>query len=355
MCKWKVKEMKSQQIIVGYRLSFISYLRIFATIVIVTSHAWSTLPENPETFSLKKSEMMFLEIAYNLTKWAVPVFFMITGALLLRPDKKVGIKDCVCKYAKRMILALLIFGAPYAMLMILFDTKTLSFSIITESLIRVINGDSFGHLWYLYTLIGIYLLLPLFKVFVERSSRQTIEYTLVVLFLFNFVFPFIDALTGVKIAFELPITTYPILYILMGYYAVYVNPRFVEKRWIVVGGITISSFVIILTGLTGSSLRSVMSYSSPVAFVFAVSMFAAFMCVKTESTEHLWKVDRLCFGVYLIHPLFIQFVYKFLHIIPTGSSLFPMWSFVFAAVFVILSFFASWVMSLIKPLKKYVL
>lgn len=147
MRKWKVKEKKSRQIIMGgYRLSFISYLRIFATIVIVASHAWSTLPENPEIFSLKASEKMFLEIAYNLTKWAVPVFFMITGVLLLRPDKKVSIKDCVCKYAKRMILALLLFGIPYAMLMILFDTKTLSFSIIIESFIRVINGNSFGHL-----------------------------------------------------------------------------------------------------------------------------------------------------------------------------------------------------------------
>ena len=176
-----------------------------------------------------------------------------------------------------------------------------------------------------------------------------------VLFLFDFVFPFLETLTGVKIAFELPITTYPILYTLMGHYAVYVNPRFVEKRWVIVGGITISSLVVILTGLTGGSLMSVMSYSSPVAFIFAVNIFAAFMCVKRESTERLWKVDRLCFGVYLIHPLFIQFVYKFLRIVPTGSSLFPMWSFVFAAVFVILSFFASWVMSLIKPLKKYVL
>ena len=66
-------------------------------------------------------------------------------------------------------------------------------------------------------------------------------------------------------------------------------------------------------------------------------------------------IGSVSFGVYLIHPLFIQFVYKFLHIVPTGSSLFPIWSFLFAAVFIILSFLASWAMSLIKPLKKYVL
>lgn len=339
----------------GSKLSFISYLRIFATVVIVASHAWSTLPENPEIFSLKSYERIFLEIAYNLTKWAVPVFFMVTGALLLGPEKKIDIKDCICKYAKRMTLALLVFGIPYAILMILFDTKTLSLSIIIEANIRLINGDSFGHLWYLYTLIGIYLLLPIFRMFVEHSSKQTLKYVMVILFIYNFIFPFIDALMGSHIAFELPITTYPISYMLMGYYLLHEKPCIAENRWVPVAGIVVSSLVVVLVGLTRGPLTSIMSYSSPIAFVFAVSVFSTFSRIKKESTERLWKVDRLCFGAYLIHPLFIQFVYKFLHIVPTGNSLFPIWSFVFATVFVILSFFASWVMSLVKPLKKYIL
>ena len=105
------------------------------------------MPENPDLFNLTASETTFLEIAYNLTKWCVPSFFMVTGALLLRKDKEITIRDCIWKYTKRMLLALVIFGIPYALLMIYFDTKTISLSMIPESILRVINGNSFGHLW----------------------------------------------------------------------------------------------------------------------------------------------------------------------------------------------------------------
>ena len=44
---------------------------------------------------------------------------------------------------------------PYAMMMIYFDTKTISSSMIPQAVLRVITGESFGHLWYMYILIGI--------------------------------------------------------------------------------------------------------------------------------------------------------------------------------------------------------
>ncbi len=339
----------------GYRSASISYLRIFATIMIVASHAWSTLPENPDMFSLTAAENTFLEIAYSLTKWCVPAFFMVTGALLLRKDKEISVKDCIWKYAKRMLLALVIFGIPYALLMIYFDTKKISLGMIPESIIRVINGDSFGHLWYLYTLIGIYLFLPFIKLFVNNASMQLFKYTMILMFIFNFCFPFINALTGLDIAFKLPLTTYPAFYLLMGYYIYNERPEWAERKWMAVAGIVISAVIIIAVGIARGPIESVMSYHSPVAVLFTVSIFMLFNGIKKESTERLWKTDRLCFGVYLIHPLFIQFCYKFLHIIPTGNSLYPVLSIAFAAAFVVIAFIASWVMSLIKPLKNYVL
>lgn len=125
-----MNKINPSRIVGGYRKGSLSFLRIFATIMIVASHAWSTLPENPDLFNLTASETTFLEIAYNLTKWCVPSFFMVTGALLLRKDKEITIRDCIWKYTKRMLLALVIFGIPYALLMIYFDTKTMVFTVI---------------------------------------------------------------------------------------------------------------------------------------------------------------------------------------------------------------------------------
>lgn len=102
------------------------------------------------------------------------------------------------------------------------------------------------------------------------------------------------------------------------------------------------------------------SYDSPLTAVLAALIFVAFKNVDqdgiTESKAAIiWKIDRLCFGVYLVHPVFIQFVYRVVKITPLDFSLYPLATLAFCLFFVVCSFIASWVMSLIKPLRKYIL
>ena len=339
----------------GYRASSLSYLRIFATIMVVASHAWSTLTENSSSFSMTQSEIIYVGILSDLTKWAVPCFLMITGALLLKKDKEITVSDCIWKYARRMLLALVIFGIPYAMLMIYFDSKHFSFSLIPESIIRVLNGDSFGHLWYLYTLIGIYLFLPFIKLFVNNASKQVFNYIVILLFIMNFCFPFVDKLAGTSIAFEIPIKTWPLFFVLSGYYLYNEIDNRNVSLIIPTIGIGISVLLIIIVNIMSETAVTIMSYNTPVNALFTISVFILFIRIRKESTDCLWKLDRLCFGAYLIHPLFIQFCYRYLHLVPTGNTFYPILTVVFACVFALLGFFASWVMSQIKPLKKYVL
>lgn len=334
--------------------SALSWLRIIATIAVVASHAWSTLTDNPDMFLLTGAEKCFLETAYSLLKWPVPCFFMITGALLLKKEKDISVEDYFSKYVKRMLLALVVFGIPYGILMLIFNGHSISFSLIPKAIRLVINGESFGHLWYLYTLIGLYLFLPVIKVIVKYGSKQLVSYMLVLMFVFNFCFPFMNDLLGLEIAFKLPVTTYPLFFLLVGHYIFNEKPAWADHTALAVAGTGMCVVIIILVGITGRSLATVMSYSSPVAAVFAMSIFSLFNKIHFPANQTVWRIDRLCFGVYLIHPLFIQFCYKFLHIVPIGNNTYPISSLVFAIGFTAIAFTASWVMSLIKPLKKYI-
>lgn len=345
----------TEKVFLEKRSSALCYLRIIATIVVIASHAWSTLTENTYMFSLTISEKVFINILSDMTKWAVPCFFMVTGALLLKNDKEVSVKDCIWKWARRMLLALVIFGVPYSMLIIFFETGRISYSMIPEAIIQVINGDSFGHLWYLYTMIGIYLFLPFIKLFVNNASRQEFRYVVIIIFIFNFCFPFIDKLLGTTIAFEIPLTTYPLFYLMMGYFMFNKEDAIVRSKiapYAVIAGATL---LIIGVDILSNAEIAIMSYNTPINALCTLSIFSLFIRTKKASTDRLWKVDRLCFGTYLIHPLFIQFQYKFLKVIPTGNSFYPVQLIVFALAFVIMSFAASLVMSQIKSLKKYVL
>ena len=80
-----------------------------------------------------------------------------------------------------------------------------------------------------------------------------------------------------------------------------------------------------------------------------------FITREWKDIRFLWIVDRLCFGAYLIHPLFIQFTYRFLKAIPINFSLYPVVTVLFALLFIELSFAASWIMRKKEFLRKYVL
>ena len=77
--------------------------------------------------------------------------------------------------------------------------------------------------------------------------------------------------------------------------------------------------------------------------------------LKIKESNYLWQMDRLCFCVYLVHPVFINFMYKFIKITPLNIRIIPIGITVFFMIFVIVSFVASFILNKIPFLRKNVL
>lgn len=329
----------------------ISCLRIFATVCVVWLHTCSTLTDNKEMFFLTDMQYSFFCAAYQIMYWAVPAFFMITGALIL--NKKITYQECLSKYIRRSIIVLFLFGIPYAILKIIMKSKSISIGIIYYSLKAVIEGDSFGHLWYLYVLIGIYLVIPVLQLALVRMQDKDLKILLSGLLIVDFILPTISAITGLRIAFTLPFT-YPMFYIIVGYYIN--NQKNKEKNNIKVVYIVFMTAIIIFINYLKFYPKELTSYFSPLIAIFAMCIFDLFKQIKIKNNcDLIWKIDRLCFGVYLIHPLFIQFTYKFLKITPVMFELYYVMVILFFIVFVLSSFIGAWILSKVKILKQYVL
>ena len=70
----------------------------------------------------------------------------------------------------------------------------------------------------------------------------------------------------------------------------------------------------------------------------------------------LWALDRLCFAVYLIHPLFIHFCYRFLKVTPLDMGKgYVLATVVFCLVFTMCSFAGSFILNRIKLLRENIL
>ena len=344
----------------GEKLTAISLLRVTAAVAVVFLHSGSTLLENPDLFHLTGSQKTFFQICHMLSVWTVPCFFMITGCLLLDEKRDLTAKDCVFKYANRMLLTLGVFGIPMARLILLFETKSLSFSMLGEAVYMALSGKTLSHLWYLYAMVGIYLVLPLLKRFTDTCSKELLDYILIVLFVMDFCIPFFNRLFQLALNFRAPLGGY-VFYVLCGRrFRDFLRGGGQKKVFYLLAALgSMAVLLIALTVLYGGQdtiFPYLVDYKSPLTAIYSVLIFVLFGSLKPRCNRNaLWKLDRLCFGVYLIHPVLIQTVYRVFRITPVHTGCYPVALFGFAAGFAIASFLGAWVLSLVKPLKKYIL
>lgn len=333
----------------------ISVLRIISTAAVILLHTFSTLYDNKELFDLSEGQIRNCAVIYRMFHWAVPVFFIMTGFLLLDRDKKINYEECIKKYAKKMSIVLLVFGVGYSLIILLSEDKNVTAMTPVKAIYMVITGKSFAHLWYLYALIGIYLVLPIIKLYSENSDKKTKKYILTVLYIYNFMFSVIDFYIDGKIKFTIPIG-YILFYILIGEY--FRNEYINEKRWQKdLMAVLIQIIFIFVLLCYSSKLYPFANYDSFVIAGLSISIFKLFIDfeIKTQN-EKIWKLDRICFCVYLIHPFFIQVLYRILHITPL---LFGKWyilsGFCFGIAFTVISFVVAKIMTMISIFKKILL
>lgn len=201
----------------GKRVWYLDWLRVFACLSVVLIHCLTTYMDNVSMSELGVGRAVaWTELHVMLTRWAVPAFFIITGAILLDPQKEVGWRK-VGGYALRMFGVLLSFGTLFSLMELVFVAGGVHLEMIPQAVANVLQGRSWAHLWYLYDLIGIYLLLPLLRGFVSSSERKGMETLLAILFAFSVVLPTIND------AFGLSLETFvwlgfPVFYVLLGWY-----------------------------------------------------------------------------------------------------------------------------------------
>lgn len=121
-------------------------------------------------------------LAYStITRFSVPVFFMISGALFLSTQKNISIKQLYCKNIAKVIFVFLFWEVIYQLYHIGF---VLNFANLKEVLINILTANTQAHFWFLYLLLGNYILLPITKIFVSNATRKQVEYSLLIFFAF---------------------------------------------------------------------------------------------------------------------------------------------------------------------------
>lgn len=305
----------------GGRLVYADLLRVAAMLAVIVIHVSAGWLESSPVGT---ADWHALNTWDGLCRWAVPVFVMCSGMFLLDPKRSLPLPRLFLGHFLRMAVALLVWGVAYHLLYQLL-AGTLSLASIPYALYAVILGNTEAHLWYLITMMGLYLLTPLLRAFVRGASRGDFHWCFLIYGLFMLALPLFLRLRGSqtvalyadRLSLNFTLAFPPLAYVgyfLAGYYLkTYTLGRLAEGIVYVLG---IAGAVATVAGTTLLSHRAggldvtLYSYLTPNVAAMAVAVFVLFRYVLGISDERSRKqrvsgMAACGFGVYLCHVVFL--------------------------------------------------
>ncbi len=155
------------------RRYYLDALRIVACLAVAMIHVSGL---NRCSVSIYSMQWEVFNLFECISRWAVPVFVMISGALFLKSDKP--IRAILRQNVSRLAVAYLAWGAFYAW----FEHP----QDIGAFLMLVLTGHF--HMWYIPMLVGLYLVTPLLRPIARDKKLCT--YFLLLSFVFAIGVPF---------------------------------------------------------------------------------------------------------------------------------------------------------------------
>ena len=292
-----------------------SLLRVIAGLAIVLLHTMNMSELIWRDNLSLAQERLSMAVVYSLM-WAVPIFLMVSGALLLDPEREMSLKKIYGTYVLRVVLALAVFVFIFRIFDMLMNKVSFSATILLETVYQFFSNSSWSHLWYLYLLIGLYLLLPAYRMVAAACDEKTFSYLFVTGMIFLSLVPAVES-TLSKVAFNLQIPAVYTLYFFAGY-GISSGKLKISKEWgmlLFFTGNVLSVFLMILSWkMPMSGIEDILSsYASPAVLLEALGLFVMIWhCRLSEGLVTVLNVpDAAGFGLYLIHMIPLRFVLKY--------------------------------------------
>lgn len=298
----------------GTRIYYLEVLRAVAALAVVALHLSSV---NWYGYIGSFNWIVFTVIA-GAMRFCVPVFFMISGALFLRRDKEVLVKKMYQKNIFRMFVFLVFWAFLYQIYQLCVGQA--EGNMVLTAVKNIIKGDVSVHLWFVYAIIGIYILIPVLKVFTDHADKKQLIYSLIIVFIITSIVPVLrqSSWIGIRIIIlnfdKLSIGglgSY-IGYVLLGHYLYTYNFSKNGKYIVYVMGIAGMIFTILITiykCMSGNTCdETYFSYAMPNVALWSMAVFVFFKntCAQEGRMARFVRyLSDISLGIYGSHLLII--------------------------------------------------
>lgn len=262
-------------------------LRVLCIFIVVLLHATCNIYET----SYHTSAWIPVMCMNCLTACAVPTFFMLSGAFSIKKDIS---KKKILYSVGKLLFPLLSWSIIYIYIKCFYLNENIN---ILNSIMKIGVQEQYPHLWFIYTLIGLYLLNPLLcKIYYSDLKK----YFVLIFGVAPLVLTSIGELTNYKI-------NIPFLYVFWPVAIIYFCGKMLEEsNWVMhvkgwkyvgaffVGLILLISMTYIGSEISGSATKRFFSGADNFAITMMyVSLYCCFLKTRKNIQKISPKIKRI--------------------------------------------------------------
>jgi surface polysaccharide O-acyltransferase-like enzyme len=296
------------------KLAWANNLRAAATLGVVFIHCSSYVILD---FGHIDNNHWLIAVIFNTAvRWSVPVFVMLTGSFVLSNyNDQLG--NFLANAFKKIIIPFLIWSIVYLLYNNWDELFGLALSNVQKRALLVekaLSGTEV-HLWYVYMIISVYLVIPIFSKWTNLARTKELTLFLGCWFFFLITTPFLN---NYATDFQLNYFTGYIGYLIAGFYFF----KYLTLNKATLWALLIISIASIATITYGASFEkkefndALLSPLTPGIFIMSASIYLLFK--QSSVTLSSWMtslVNQICkysYGIYLVHYLILAMINEYL-------------------------------------------
>lgn len=288
------------------RVFFFELLRCVAAIAVIAIHVLA--PYRHELGTIPLNEWLSAISVNGVSRWAVPVFIMITGALMLNDSRPFNAKYYVSRRLGKVLIPFIVWSLFYAYLSG-WSLQGYQADISVDVLLNSYHKETYYHLGFFYYFIPLYFVIPFLQILVQKTDDMTI-----------FIFVGLWLLTTALYLFRVDGLWSHQLWLYSGYlllgYVLYQKVPLTKMALMLFVFLGLASFIGSVGMVAIDSLAQEkytigrwLSYKT-INTVLAASMIFM-VCrycgegLKGNVRKTIGFISRYSLGIYILHPIFL--------------------------------------------------
>lgn len=291
--------------------------RVLGTLAVVIGHICDMTVFNKNAGATDWWTCLFVDSA---TRWAVPVYIMLSGALLLDPARTETPGEFYSKRLARLGVPVLIWSAFFMW----FSVAYTGWRTTDQVWHDLAMGKPYAHLHFVFRIAGLYAFTPMLRVFLQHASRAMVAQTALILLALSAANSVAESFMHTELNVFLRFVPF-LGYFLLGYL---LRDARLTKNGLIGCALLAMACIFALTGGTALLVQRfgfqdqpslswlLYDFLSPVRVAFAVSVWLLIVNLFRED----WLQSRpgrfvakwlapATLGIYLVHPLFREILF----------------------------------------------